>query len=91
MNKIIDIIKQSSKIAILTHISEDADALCSAEALLEGLKSLNKNVQIFQWNKIKNNWDDEIFPNIKFEVNVDIALSSKGSFEQTILEVKDEE
>ena len=47
MNKIIDIIKQSSKIAILTHISEDADALCSAEALLEGLKSLNKNVQIY--------------------------------------------
>lgn len=44
-----------------------------------------------KWNQIKNNWDNEIFPNIEFEVDVDIALSSKGSFEQTILEVKNEE
>ena len=44
-----------------------------------------------KWNEIKNNWDNEIFPNIKFELEVDIALSSKGSFEQTILEVKNEE
>lgn len=43
-----------------------------------------------KWYQIKNNWDNEVFPNIKFEVEVDIALSSKGSFEQTILEVKDE-
>lgn len=44
-----------------------------------------------KWNQMKNNWDNEIFPNINFEVEVDIALSSKGSFEQTILEVKNEE
>lgn len=43
-----------------------------------------------KWNQIKSNWDNEIFPNIEFELEVDIALSSKGSFEQTILEVKNE-
>lgn len=44
-----------------------------------------------KWNKIKDYWDNKIFPSIEFEIEVDIALSSKGSFEQTILEVKDEE
>lgn len=44
-----------------------------------------------KWNKIKDQWDNEIFPNIEFEIEVNIALSSKGSFEQTILEVKNEE
>ena len=44
-----------------------------------------------KWNQIKNNWDNEMFPNIEFSVEVDISLSSKGSFEQTILEVKNEE
>lgn len=44
-----------------------------------------------QWNDIKDRWDKEIFPNVEFEIEVDIAFSSKGSFEQTVLEVKDEE
>lgn len=44
-----------------------------------------------KWNVIKEKWDEEIFPNIEFEIETDIALSSKGSFEQTVLEVKDEE
>lgn len=44
-----------------------------------------------KWHEIKDNWDDEIFPNIEFELETDIALSSKGSFEQTVMEVKDEE
>ena len=43
------------------------------------------------WKKIKDSWDNEIFPNIEFEIDVNIDLSSKGSFEQTISEVKDEE
>ena len=47
MRKIIDLIKKSSSIAILTHISEDADALCSAAALFEILKDMNKNAVIY--------------------------------------------
>ena len=43
-----------------------------------------------KWNSIKDKWDDEIFPNIEFEINTKINLSSKGSFEQTIMEVKNE-
>lgn len=44
-----------------------------------------------KWKEIKSDWDDEIFPSVEFDVEVDISLSSKGSFEQTILEVKNEE
>lgn len=44
-----------------------------------------------KWNEIKDKWESDMFPNIEFEIEVDIALSSKGSFEQTILEVKNEE
>lgn len=41
-----------------------------------------------KWNEIKDKWDDEIFSNIEFEIEADISLSSKGSFQQTILEAK---
>jgi len=44
-----------------------------------------------KWNKIKEQWEDEIFPNLDVEIETNISLSSKGSFEQTILEAKDEE
>lgn len=44
-----------------------------------------------KWNEIKDTWDDEIFSNLEFDIKVDISLSSKGSFEQTILEAKNEE
>lgn len=44
-----------------------------------------------KWNEIKANWDNEVFPELEFDIEVKIALSSKGSFEQTILEAKNEE
>ena len=44
-----------------------------------------------KWKEIKDKWDEEIFSNIEFDIQVNISLSSKGSFEQTILEAKDEE
>lgn len=43
-----------------------------------------------KWSKIKDQWDNEIFSQLDFEIDVNIALSSKGSFEQTILEAKNE-
>ena len=43
------------------------------------------------WNKIKEAWDSNIFSQLDFELDVNIDLSSKGSFEQTILEAKNEE
>lgn len=39
-----------------------------------------------KWEKIKDNWDDEGFANMKIEIETSISLSSKGSFEQTIME-----
>lgn len=44
-----------------------------------------------KWEKIKNKWEKEIFPNLEIEMQVRISLSSKGSFEQTLLEAKNEE
>ena len=44
-----------------------------------------------KWNEIKNNWDNKFFSQLEFDVEVKIELSSKGSFEQTILEAKNEE
>lgn len=44
-----------------------------------------------KWNEIKDIWDDELFSNLDFDIKVDISLSSKGSFNQTILEEKNEE
>lgn len=39
------------------------------------------------WKKIENNWDNEIFSEIEFEVDVNINLSNKGSLEQSLKEV----
>lgn len=44
-----------------------------------------------KWNDIKDKWDEEIFSNLEFDIKANISLSSKGSFEQTILEAKNEE
>lgn len=43
-----------------------------------------------KWNEIKDKWDEEIFANLEFDIEIDIFLSSKGSFDQTILEAKNE-
>ena len=40
-----------------------------------------------KWNVIKDKWDDEIFPNITVDVEVNINLSNKGSLEQSLKEV----
>lgn len=44
-----------------------------------------------KWKEIKDNWDNQMFSNLEFDISVNISLSSKGSFEQTILEAKNEE
>jgi len=43
-----------------------------------------------KWNQIKDLWEEELFPQIDYEIKTNISLSSKGSFEQTILEAKNE-
>lgn len=47
MKDIIDKIEEKSKIAILTHISEDADAVCSALALKEACDNMGKTADIY--------------------------------------------
>lgn len=42
------------------------------------------------WKKIKDNWNNEIFPNIKINTKVNISLTKKGALKQTIKEEKDE-
>lgn len=42
------------------------------------------------WKKIKDSWDDEIFPNIEIKSKVNISLTKKGSLEQTLKEAKNE-
>lgn len=39
------------------------------------------------WKKIENDWDNDIFSKIEFEVDVNINLSNKGSLEQSLKEV----
>ena len=36
------------------------------------------------WNKIKDNWEENILPNVKVEIKSDIDLANKGSLQQTI-------
>lgn len=47
MNKIINAIKKYKSIAILTHISEDADAICSALALKAVLEEAGKKADVY--------------------------------------------
>lgn len=46
MNNILSEIKKSSKIGITFHVSPDGDSLGSSLALLNGLKSIGKDVYI---------------------------------------------
>ena len=47
MNKIINAIKKYQSIAVLTHISEDADAICSALALKAALEETGKRADVY--------------------------------------------
>lgn len=47
MKKIINAIKDAKNIAVLTHVSEDADALGSAMAFMLAVESLGKTAEIF--------------------------------------------
>ena len=40
-----------------------------------------------KWNAIKNEWDNEIFPNMTIETEININLNNKGSLEQSLKEV----
>ena len=50
---------------------------------------IHKN-NLQKWKTLKDSWDETTFPNLEFDINVKISLSSKGSFEQTIMEAKNE-
>lgn len=39
-----------------------------------------------EWEKIKDNWNEEGFPNLEIKIQVDITLEHKGSLEKTIKE-----
>lgn len=40
-----------------------------------------------KWKKLKDNWDEEIFPNLEYEIKTDINLRTKGTSNKTIEEV----
>ena len=41
-----------------------------------------------KWNEIKDKWDDEIFPNLEIEIEVNLKLQAKGSI-NNIVEVRE--
>lgn len=40
-----------------------------------------------EWKKLKDNWDEETFPNLEYEIKTDINLRTKGTSNKTIEEV----
>ena len=46
MKKIIELLDKSQKVAILTHINADGDAIGSSQAMAEVLKNRGKTVKI---------------------------------------------
>lgn len=42
------------------------------------------------WNKVKSEWHDTYYPNLKIDIDVDVNLRSKGSLENTLKEEKNE-
>lgn len=40
-----------------------------------------------EWKKVKDNWDEETFPNLEYEIKTDINLKTKGTSNKTIEEV----
>lgn len=65
MNDIIEVIRNSEKIAVTFHVSPDGDALGSALALTLGLRKMNKDVYILSKEEIPKDYNflpmEEIF------------------------------
>lgn len=57
MEKIVELIKEAENIAVLTHISEDADALGSAAAFLYAMERMNKRADIYISEKPEDKLD----------------------------------
>ena len=49
-----------------------------------GNKIYKKNYKY--WYKVKENWDDEIFPNIKFNINTTFTIETKGNISDIVKE-----
>ena len=57
MEEIIKLIKNARDIAVLTHISEDADSLGSAAAFMHAVKALGKKADIYISEKPEDKFD----------------------------------
>ena len=64
-----DKIKKAKNIAIFCHTNPDADAIGSAYALSEMLKSLKKNTTIILEKKLTNNLSFINFKNLKLSID----------------------
>ncbi len=83
INKLERKIEDSLKMMILNSISETKKL--KSDVLGYGELMYKYNYEYF--NKVKNSWDDKIYPTINSNVNVNIKLISNGSIDKTIKEV----
>lgn len=84
MNKIVNLIKDADNILIVTHISPDGDAIGSSLGLLNGLKLINKNVDLII--------DDCVPKDFMFLSNAElIKMTCSGDYDLAIaVDVSDE-
>ena len=72
IKKIAKTVKKNTKIALVTHIGPDFDALGSSLSLYYGLKQMGKNVSIFV--------NDELSENQKLLVDINVIEKNYRSF-----------
>jgi len=46
-------------------------------------KNIYQN-HLFYWKKIKNNWEDQYYPNLVVNTNVEVKLDNQGSILETV-------
>ncbi len=86
IKKIESSIEKDLKDAILKAIEETKDYQSDIFGFGNMLYKSNNNY----FKRIKNRWNNEIYPNLNTKVDVDIKLISNGSIKKTIEEVIDE-
>lgn len=89
-NKIISNIEKDVEKEIKNMLNDSIKLAIKNKTDIFGIGNLIYKKDYKRWEELKDEWNDEYFPNLNFNIKVDMRIKSKGTEDKTIKGEKDE-
>ena len=86
--KVIEELKNSNIEKIKEYVNKAIDLAKNNKTDIFGFGNYVYKNDPKKWQEVKDKWDDEVFPNLEIEIEVNLNLQSKGSI-NNVFEVKE--